>query len=132
MDDNEIISLMKEMFIEENFNPKIDLNDNKKENNNLMIESMRKEAIAEKLLSFKLNDDDNDNEGRVYSLVRVIQLSIIIGRNDPNPEYDNVRKLLLTNDELDYVVPRIEFTHREEFEKYGLLLPSSSSSSSSP
>ena len=119
--DDELKSLLKEMISEENLNPF---------NNNEEIDAdtsaatsmyaLRQEAVAEKLLSFKCDD-------KIYSLVHKLEPTIILGRDDPLPQFSDSRKLLVTLEEMDYVLPQIEELCAGEFEKYGVLSSSSTS-----
>merc|ERR1712151_1028660 len=119
--DDEIKSLLKEMFLEEDLNPLVNNNIEGIDNTDATsMFSLREEAVAEKLLSFKCDD-------KVYSLVHKLEPTIIVGRDDPTPQFSNSRKLLVTLEEMDYVLPQIEELAAGEFEKYGML-PSSSTS----
>jgi len=120
--DDEIKSLLKEMISEENLNP---FNNNEEEidadtSAATSMYALRQEAVAEKLLSFKCDD-------KIYSLVHKLEPTIILGRDDPLPQFSDSRKLLVTLEEMDYVLPQIEELCAGEFEKYGVLSSSSTS-----
>jgi len=102
--DEDIEKLMHEIFFED---VGLDLDDQEDQ------DSPASEAVAERLLTFGY-------EGKTYSLVRMLQPTIIVGREDPLVE---TRRILLTPQERNVVLPNLERICKEEFSKRGLIHP---------
>lgn len=62
-------------------------------------------------------NDEND-DGRVYSLVQLLQPMILVAKNHPSLEFDE--RLLLTEEEAQKIVPILEQQFKAEFEGAGI------------
>jgi len=59
-------------------------------------------------------------DGKAYSLVQMLQPIILVGKDDPT--LDSTQRVLLSPEEADEVIPRLEIAFKKEFEAAGLKL----------
>mmetsp|Transcript_25753 Transcript_25753/g.31742 ORF Transcript_25753/g.31742 Transcript_25753/m.31742 type:complete len:431 (+) Transcript_25753:136-1428(+) len=60
------------------------------------------------------------NEGKIYSLVQLLQPMILVGKIHPSLEMD--QRMLLSQDEAEEIIPLLEKEFQEDFQKAGLKL----------
>jgi len=63
---------------------------------------------------------DEGDDGKVYSLVQLLQPMILVAKNDPTMEFDE--RMLLTQEEADEIVPILEKQFEDEFQDAGISL----------
>jgi hypothetical protein len=78
-----------------------------------------KDGDAETALRLIWFSDENDG-GKVYSLVQLLQPMILVAKNDPSLELDE--RLLLTPEESEEIIPLLEQQFQEEFADAGISL----------
>ena len=86
--------------------------DEKNANENGMLRKGAETAL--RLVGFS----DEKDDGKVYSLVQLLQPMILVAKFDPTLDLDE--RLLLTQEESDEVIPILEEQFRTEFETAGL------------
>jgi hypothetical protein len=85
--------------------------ENKEDNVRDDDETDDQENAAERLFSF-------EHEGRVYSLIRMLDQTIFVGKDDPASPAP--RRLLLTSKESEKIIPQITKLFKEELDDLGI------------
>lgn len=91
-------------------------NDEKLSKDKSTDQSNAESETALRLVGFS----DESDDGKVYSLVQLIQPMILVAKNDPSLEMDE--RMLLTVEEADVIVPLLEKQFEEEFKDAGISL----------
>merc|ERR1712070_1320676 len=104
--EEDIKSFMRDIFFKDEAADDLEESDDNIED----IDSQKQNAFAEQLLSFQC-------DGKLISLVKLTQPSIIVGREDPAVPS---RRVLLTPQESVVLIPELEKMIRDDLKESGI------------